>query len=490
MKNLLYIFSLLLWSNYANAQFSIPTSKANSVPLKAKASEWNDSTNNWDGYGQHIYTYASNNITQEMILSYDGQDTFERYINTYDNSNILTSRLYERYDSLQHKFIPSYRRTISTTGTNPVIEVTLGEIYSQFNDTWREDIRVSTHTLADGTINYYNYEAFYNLKWNILSSFTLDISSVVDTQKRITTIIMNNYIDSQYKYNMKTINTHNMQNELLSSELHYWVDNEWLAKEKYELEYTQNKPFRRTNYKYNFASSSFIYSDRVDSMQWLDFNPMKNPLDQNPSYSCKAIYDNNNWLFTEKSEIVIKDIYGSRYNNRFVWLNNSWVPSSRYTMLYDNQKNIIQTSSENYSNGVWKIMYATKYNNTYHNNNLTDVIRQYYETATQSYHNEHKIEYSDYIQVSSTSFKTKNSIETKLYPNPSNTGSVSININMEQANNITLEVMDMTGKIVYKENRHLDKGLTTIHLDDLTKGLFFVVITSELGVSRTKMLVE
>lgn len=489
MRNIIYCFILLLWGSHANTQTLKHSINSDFAPQKAMASDWNENIMNWEGYSQHIYTYQSNLIKQELVLSFDGLDTGDRYTFTYDNSNRLSSQLFEKYDKNLHKFIPTYRRTISTSGLNPVIEITFGEIYNSFNDTWREDIRVTIHTLADGTINYYNYEVYYNLKWNIMSSFILDIDEVIDSTVRTTTSVMKLYADSAYQFNTKKISEYNLSGELLNVELFYWVTNTWEPKEKYKLEYLNNKPFRRTNYKYNFSSSTYNYVDRIDSMQWNDFNPQLNPLDQLPSYSCKANYTND-WVFTEKNQELWLDNNGSSSKTKFTWQSNQWIPFSKYTTLYDDQKNLSSTSSENYLNGSWEMMYGSKYINSYLQSNLIKVIRQNYDSQSKTYLNEHKIEYSDFIQVSSTPLKNLKTLETKLYPNPSHSGTVHINVNMEQQSDLTLQILDINGKIIHTEQQSLGTGMNTLNLHNISKGLYLVLISTDFGVSRTKMIVE
>ena len=107
-----------------------------------------------------------------------------------------------------------------------------------------------------------------------------------------------------------------------------------------------------------------------------------------------------------------------------------------------------------------------------------------------AYINNQKMEYSNFINVVAGVNHSSNTLEVKLYPNPSTNGNVNINLNLEKASNISISVMDINGRIVSNQEVNLGSGLNTVQLDGLTQGLYLVVISSEYGVSRTKLLVK
>ena len=75
-----------------------------------------------------------------------------------------------------------------------------------------------------------------------------------------------------------------------------------------------------------------------------------------------------------------------------------------------------------------------------------------------------------------------------IYPNPNN-GSFTITHNLPLDNNVYIEIMDLTGKIVHREK--IVAAKQTINTQQLSKGLYFVTIKTDIGklVYTTKMSV-
>lgn len=75
--------------------------------------------------------------------------------------------------------------------------------------------------------------------------------------------------------------------------------------------------------------------------------------------------------------------------------------------------------------------------------------------------------------------------ELKIYPNPSN-GLVTV----EMASNRTfdVEVVNALGQVVYQQTAV--KGKKVIDLGDKTKGMYFVFVTDETGISKTKLMIQ
>lgn len=76
----------------------------------------------------------------------------------------------------------------------------------------------------------------------------------------------------------------------------------------------------------------------------------------------------------------------------------------------------------------------------------------------------------------------------KIYPNP-NKGSFTIEFK-ELTNSYSVEVFDVTGKVVYDNNFELASALVqTINLDETSSGIYFINIKSDNGIIVTKKLV-
>ena len=74
-----------------------------------------------------------------------------------------------------------------------------------------------------------------------------------------------------------------------------------------------------------------------------------------------------------------------------------------------------------------------------------------------------------------------------LYPNPATT-SVSVNVTGTHASSITIEIVDLNGKTVYKQNS--SDSQFTIDVSSLAQGAYFVRVTSEQQTAVRKLIVK
>ena len=74
-----------------------------------------------------------------------------------------------------------------------------------------------------------------------------------------------------------------------------------------------------------------------------------------------------------------------------------------------------------------------------------------------------------------------------LYPNPATT-SVSVNVTGTPASSITIEIVDLNGKTVYKQNS--SDSQFTIDVSSLAQGAYFVRVTSEQQTAVRKLIVK
>ena len=53
-----------------------------------------------------------------------------------------------------------------------------------------------------------------------------------------------------------------------------------------------------------------------------------------------------------------------------------------------------------------------------------------------------------------------------------------------------MDVLDINGRTIITQQHKIIQGNNSIELNGLNKGMYFVQVTSEDGVSRTKLLVK
>ncbi len=81
-------------------------------------------------------------------------------------------------------------------------------------------------------------------------------------------------------------------------------------------------------------------------------------------------------------------------------------------------------------------------------------------------------------------------METKLFPNPSSNGNVSLQVNLLEASALNIKITDMKGSVVYTDDRKLGKGLNTVELKNLEQGIYIVELNTEYGISIAKLVVQ
>ena len=79
----------------------------------------------------------------------------------------------------------------------------------------------------------------------------------------------------------------------------------------------------------------------------------------------------------------------------------------------------------------------------------------------------------------------------RVYPNPG-TGMFKLDYYVEKSNSVNVEVFDITGRIVYSENLHAEKGIqtATIDLTHLSKGIYNLKIIFDEGIAAKRIVIE
>jgi hypothetical protein len=78
-----------------------------------------------------------------------------------------------------------------------------------------------------------------------------------------------------------------------------------------------------------------------------------------------------------------------------------------------------------------------------------------------------------------------------VYPNPAN-ASANLELNLLNSDNVTVEMFDMTGKLISSENKgELAAGqhIMSLNTANLSNGMYFVKITAGTSVVTTKVSV-
>lgn len=77
----------------------------------------------------------------------------------------------------------------------------------------------------------------------------------------------------------------------------------------------------------------------------------------------------------------------------------------------------------------------------------------------------------------------------QIYPNPA-TNHINITLNDNELINGTIEIINVFGQVVYKENTHFSNGTTSISIENYSKGLYFVKISDRSNVKTSKFIIN
>jgi hypothetical protein len=233
---------------------------------------------------------------------------------------------------------------------------------------------------------------------------------------------------------------------------------------------------------------------KYDNLIWKSiFNPNVNLFDNELIGYVEKAYENNILVDEERFSTIYPDNFGSKIKLYEDYVNNAYRPSNKKSSLNDFNFNLIENTSQYYnSNSTWGQEVGYKYAYRYDANNR--IIECIYLSSSGlgngTFINTDRAEYSNFIKVIAGVSPNKNTLEVKLYPNPSENGNVKINLNLEKSSNISISVIDINGRKVSSQEVNLGTGLNTVQLSNMNTGLYFIEIISDYGISKTKLIVK
>ena len=97
---------------------------------------------------------------------------------------------------------------------------------------------------------------------------------------------------------------------------------------------------------------------------------------------------------------------------------------------------------------------------------------------------------SDIVQAPVSIFNTKEEIAAKLYPNPA-TDVAQVELNLDEATNVAINVIDVTGKVVATRNYGIVQGnqVFPINVGNFNNGIYLVQINTDNGSTTRRLTV-
>lgn len=459
------------------------------IPTVIKSSSWDVTTTNWMNNYANVNTYVNSRITEGYQTSYSLTDTFGKYVYTYDLAGRISLIEYKNFDPVNHTFYDNGRQTYTYTlnGGSTV----LTEQYDMGTNTWVPNIRITSAFDSHGNqiktmYEFYDatngwYIGFASSRYIVYYNSTNKIAQEVDSAFNSSTMMM--------EANFGMTRSFNSLNQVVRIENFSYDNGIAILDEIDSIHYNANGlPAMLT--AYNVFTMDPQY--RLDNIVWSSFNPDIDLFENEPASYIENEYSNSIWQITGRFTTTSPDNFGSKIQLSENYVNNVYIPSYRYSKINNSHLDLVLDADEEYDeiNAKWNTNYGSSYAYQYDmNNNMIEKITSYrYQNDTAYQYNE-KLEYSNFISITQGISESK-TLDLKLYPNPSNDGKVLINLNLVKASSINIELVDINGRLVNVQHEDLGQGLNTVELNGLNKGLYFVIITSDFGVSRTKLIVK
>lgn len=474
-----------------NSFHNLPSLKSSStlisVPQLTKQSWWDDMSSSWNPSSAQRLTYQNDRLVSEIQMSYTGTDTFSKTEYTYDANGRYSAIYYKTFDQSTHSFI-SYMRTLMTYSANNSVNV-VSDNYDQNTNLWTPSNRYYEKYDDRGNMIGYKNEMFDGAMWVINNAYSRSISYYNNTSKMITEI------DSSYDGTgmiptYKTTKDYDANGRAVVVTASYFNGNIEEVEEIDSILYDANN-LPTTLIAHDSSMQALA---KLTNLNWGGTFNQNIDIFQNEPLGYE-LYEMgvSGFVLMGRSSKIYPDNYGSEIYLDEAYTNNTFVPDYRYSNLNNNHFDLIESSEETYnvSNASWETMYGNK--NIYQydiNNNKTEMIGTQFYQFDSAYHNINKYEYFDFLTITAGINSNYKTIETKVYPNPSVNGTVNITLKIENANHFKFEIIDLNGRVINAETRDLEKGLNTFEFNDLNKGMYFVVVSSDDSISRTKLIVK
>ncbi len=473
----------------------VPKTLANvTVPTLFKASYWDGMSSNWTPMSAVKNIYENDLLKTQYEMDYLQTDTIVRSRYFYNANNQLTQMIYE-FKQSPGIFIASYRYSITYSNNNSKI-VFFVESYDNQTQAWFPSSRETQEFNSRGVNTKYINELYNNGVWEIQYGYASQYTYLNSTSNKIVDII-----DSSYNFNnmsfeadYREVKSYNANEEVIDRLTYQNMGSGLKMFQRDSVFYTTGLPTKIIVNEYDSANNRFNRDYKLDDIMWANFDPTIDLFYNQPLGFIASLWQNNAWRLAQRSSTTFTDNFGSYIELREAYtLNNVWVNRFRHREVFDSRLNQIENADENYiiQTNTWNPTYGEKHFFQYDmSNNITEEIIETFNSTNNAYEKNGKTEYSEFISIASGINTSKNTLEVKLYPNPSADGKVSVNVKMEAASVLSIKITDLKGSVVYTDTKELGKGLNTVELSGLQQGMYVVEMSTEAGLSRVKLIVK
>jgi hypothetical protein len=317
-------------------------------------------------------------------------------------------------------------------------------------------------------IEYIKYEFTYdsnsNLKKRINSNWDSNIDDWVNDSLFVSNYNSNNLISETYEY--------------------VWIPfiSDWEGSLKTTYLYDSILlNIENTEFVWNYDSTdfiphtkrNFIYNSNLQLSEYLQYKVNANHTGWENYRRSVNTYNTNGLIHEHIYYIWVF------YENAY-----SWVENLKYTFIYDDNEDLIETTSFVYD---WDMLtWVNSYqivNDFYASDLLKSSTCLYWE-----YNQWNELEQYKYYYPGYSSIDLPADAAINIYPNPAKE-KLCISIPSNFSNYTKIEIIDLKGVKVYETSDNSSKTLIEINLPKLPKGLYIVRITSTKEVFSKKMLI-
>jgi hypothetical protein len=406
----------------------------------------------WDGNGwvntyKYQYTYTPSGL-QETSIQQEWQGN--TWVNQYKSANQYNSAGLTLTDVLQ-------------TWTNNV---------------WVNSTR-SVYTFDGNNFETsYSYESWVNSAWNPSMKYTTAYNASGNIEEQL---YQENF-GSGLENREKTTYSYNASFKMIESLQQVWVlSSLWLNDSRYVYSYNGNGTMG-SNTKYLWNSNTNIWEN--DKKYSYSYDAAQNKIQETTEEWLNAAWVNMyQYVFAYNSANI------RTYQKSATWINNAWRNNFQDNYVFDANGFKLSDQRDNWVNNAWagsnkRTTTPTAYGNTstslyqtWQNNTLTNVSRTFY--------------YYESFDNGLSSITENTFGRTSLYPNPAG-NFVNVEFASTQNENITVNVLSVTGNLVLSETLQSNNGDNRIVFDSqkLANGFYTIQLKSATAESSIKFIVS
>ena len=461
------------------------------VPTIVKNYGWSDSLMNWEGESREEFTYVNDRIKSVITFDINRIDTISRLTLTYNADNYLLF-YYLEVKSETGEFIPQTRIYYEYENNYQKMTVT-SEVFASFLNLWIPNTKFSDEKINNGETSRTTNYIYFGGTWSVGSGYSYTIKKLNNNSSKVS-----EYIDSvlntnlgEYEFYYKESRVYDANENAIAIVYTENVNGTNKITEIDSIYYVNNVPSEFVIAIANVGAPRKAY--KYGNMVWQNYNSNKDINENRLTDYVGYAYTGSSWRFNDRTTTTFTDNFGSNVALNEEYIANTWTSTERYTQQFNRKAYLIFDRIEKYNanQSKWDTTNGNRSIVVYDvNDNIAEVAQSIYNPFLLAWENIEKQEYLNYITITTGINSQTKTIQTKLYPNPSADGKVSVNVKMEAASELSIKITDLKGSVVYNDVRNLGKGLNTVELSGLQQGMYLIVLSSEYGVSRSKLVVN